>query len=430
MFNRKIKNTLQVSLILALAMTFGNAFAQTNNEFLGTNAGNSITTGNNNVAIGDEAGKKLKTGSDNTFLGTNSGRDQATKSGNVFMGYSIGASNQTADSLTLIGYGISQGVSNNTLIGQLAGVGQSGRDNVSAGSYAGWINNGSKNTCVGNSAGLLNSFGNDNVYLGYQANSSNSHFIENVSIGSQSSIDGSFSISIGKDADIVEKNSVSIGQNADISKESSISIGNSTIVSDTNSISIGNGTIVNSKNSVVIGNFSTISIGGIVNWSTTSDGRFKTNVRENIIGLDFINRLRPVSYNYQIEKLEKFYGKEIPESLKNSSREKEKIRYSGFIAQEVEKIKNELNFDFSGVDTPQNKNSQVYGLRYSEFVVPLVKAVQELSKKVESQNEEISILKEKQKIISPENTLLQEIQKKLIKLKDDSNQSLSNQIDS
>jgi hypothetical protein len=34
---------------------------------------------------------------------------------------------------------------------------------------------------------------------------------------------------------------------------------------------------------------------------------------------------------------------------------------------------------FSGVDKPQNKYS-LYGLRYAEFVVPLVKAVQELSK--------------------------------------------------
>ncbi len=35
-----------------------------------------------------------------------------------------------------------------------------------------------------------------------------------------------------------------------------------------------------------------------------------------------------------------------------------------------------LGYDFDGVDKPKNENDH-YGLRYSTFVVPLVKAVQE-----------------------------------------------------
>ncbi len=37
-----------------------------------------------------------------------------------------------------------------------------------------------------------------------------------------------------------------------------------------------------------------------------------------------------------------------------------------------------MNYDFSGVDAAKN-DKDLYGLRYAEFVVPLVKAVQELS---------------------------------------------------
>jgi trimeric autotransporter adhesin len=59
-----------------------------------------------------------------------------------------------------------------------------------------------------------------------------------------------------------------------------------------------------------------------------------------------------------------------------SSSDQEAIRYTGFIAQEVEKVANETGFDFSGVDEPKN-DQDLYGLRYAEFVVPLVKAVQE-----------------------------------------------------
>jgi phage gp37-like protein len=58
------------------------------------------------------------------------------------------------------------------------------------------------------------------------------------------------------------------------------------------------------------------------------------------------------------------------------------VVYTGFVAQEVEEAAKALNYDFSGVDKPKNKED-FYGLRYGDFVVPLVKAVQELSKKNE-----------------------------------------------
>ena len=75
-------------------------------------------------------------------------------------------------------------------------------------------------------------------------------------------------------------------------------------------------------------------------------------------------------------------GKTIAPSTEeiNAQKAKEQIVYSGFVAQDVEKAAKDLNYDFSGVDQPKN-DKDLYGLRYSEFVVPLVKAVQELSAK-------------------------------------------------
>ena len=55
---------------------------------------------------------------------------------------------------------------------------------------------------------------------------------------------------------------------------------------------------------------------------------------------------------------------------------KPEVRQSGFIAQEVEAVVQETGASFNGVDTPVTEEG-FYGLRYSEFVVPLVKAVQE-----------------------------------------------------
>ena len=100
--------------------------------------------------------------------------------------------------------------------------------------------------------------------------------------------------------------------------------------------------------------------------------------------MNFISDLRPVSYNLNGELIEKFYGKEIPEELKAAYAAQKEVRYSGFIAQEVQASAEKFNYDFSGVKVPVNNETDIYGLRYAEFVVPMVKAIQELEDRVES----------------------------------------------
>lgn len=64
------------------------------------------------------------------------------------------------------------------------------------------------------------------------------------------------------------------------------------------------------------------------------------------------------------------------------------MTFSGFLAQEVEQAARSIGYNFSGVDAPKNDKS-LYGLRYAEFTVPLVKAVQEQQALIESQKQEI-----------------------------------------
>jgi hypothetical protein len=82
-----------------------------------------------------------------------------------------------------------------------------------------------------------------------------------------------------------------------------------------------------------------------------------------------------------------------PDSMRIKENEalKGQILQTGFIAQEVEETALSLGFDFSGVDKPKN-DSDFYGLRYAEFTVPLVKAVQELNEQNKKQQETIDIL--------------------------------------
>ena len=92
-------------------------------------------------------------------------------------------------------------------------------------------------------------------------------------------------------------------------------------------------------------------------------------------GLDFILRLRPVIYNLNIDKND---SNTIEDNQFSGKYDIQKIKFSGFIAQEVEQAAIDANFDFSGVEKPANDND-TYALKYGEFTVPLVKAVQELN---------------------------------------------------
>jgi len=68
------------------------------------------------------------------------------------------------------------------------------------------------------------------------------------------------------------------------------------------------------------------------------------------------------------------------------------IRRTGFIAQEVEQAAKDAGYDFSGYAAPKNQWG-LYTISYEQFVVPLVKAVQELSAKndaLQQQNNDLA----------------------------------------
>jgi trimeric autotransporter adhesin len=165
-----------------------------------------------------------------------------------------------------------------------------------------------------------------------------------------------------------------------------------TLNSLSNTTALGNGAVPSASNSVRIGNSSVTSIGGQVAWSTLSDGRFKRDIKEDVSGLSFIRQLRPVSYTLDNQA----YDRHISAGKDNNNNQTRTIntglRYSGFVAQEVERAVQKSGFVFSGVEAPKN-DQDTYSIRYSDFVVPLVKAVQELSQQVEKQKAEIELLK-------------------------------------
>jgi trimeric autotransporter adhesin len=215
-----------------------------------------------------------------------------------------------------------------------------------------------------------NGSGTYNTAVGEQAAQGNSSGHENVAVGAWAFRfgTGSDNTAVGADA-----NSSLAGGNYNIAVGSASGTVNGTF---NNTISIGNYGYWNSyDNQVFLGNLSTGWNGGNVGWSTYSDARVKRDVNEDVVGLDFINKLRPVTYHRDIDLQAQLTGNDPVEDYPRKY-DIEKIKFSGFIAQEVEQAAIESGYEFSGVNTPKTEND-LYTLTYESFVVPLVKAVQE-----------------------------------------------------
>jgi hypothetical protein len=236
---------------------------------------------------------------------------------------------------------------------------------------------------VGNFALNYNSSGTANSALGVQALQLNYSGNYNVAIGMaalNSNYGGWYNTAVGAGAltnNTDNGNMTAIGHAAN---SSSSAIYNSSV--------IGDAATVNASNKVRIGDGTMSVIEGQVAWSFPSDGRFKQNVTEDVKGLDFIERLRPVVYNFDTRKFTEFLTKNLPQSDRDqvlSSKDfgpSTAVRQSGFVAQEVVEAAQAVGYDFNGVHVPVNDEDN-YSIAYSQFVVPLVKAVQEQQAMIE-----------------------------------------------
>jgi hypothetical protein len=319
------------------------------------------TSGRNNTASGDKALYSNTTGSHNTANGSGALLANTTGSYNTANGSGALYANTTG--------------SNNTAFGQSAlAANYTGIDNTASGTTALLSNTtGSYNTAIGKNA-LYNSNGSSNTACGTDALYYNQTGFSNTAVGILAADNGSSNTlctAIGSDSDV--------GTNAN---------------SYTNAIAIGYDANTTANNYARIGNTSVTSIGGQVGWSNYSDGRFKRNVQENVAGLDFIGRLRPVTYQLDIHALNDFIPTTNDSMEWAGKYDIERVRFSGFIAQEVEQAAQAVGYDFSGVDKPQNEYTP-YALRYGEFVVPLVRAMQEQQQIIENGEARIKALETK-----------------------------------
>ncbi|MCX6316470.1 MAG: tail fiber domain-containing protein [Bacteroidetes bacterium] len=399
------------------------------NTFFGFKCGE-FNMGNGNTANGMRALTTNTTGFDNTAIGLASMYFNTTGNRNTAVGVSSLLMNSTGENNTAIGFATlvsGSNLSNNTAVGFRA----------LTQNFAG-----AENTAVGSKAMESNTTGENNVALGYKTLNSNIDGFRNTAAGwnaltnnisgSQntafgeraliSNVSGSYNTAIGAAAlgdniDGIYNTAIGIGsQRQNTSGSGNTAIGQRSLLGNltgnrntglgaytycgtsfSNATAIGYNASSNDNDKIRLGNTTVRTIEGTVIY-TVSDGRFKTNITEkDVKGLAFIKKLRPVVYNFDTRKFQEFLNTDLPDSIQKEMMQMDfgpstSIRQSGFIAQEVEAAAKETGYDFNGVHKPSSVKDN-YSLAYGQFVVPLVKAVQEQQAMIEKQQAQIDELR-------------------------------------
>jgi len=345
-------------------------------------------------------------GTGNTFVGQNAGNMSMIGYGNTANGgwalYSnIDGNRNTADGYLALRYNTT-GRYNTATGDEALNLNTTGDYNTANGYLALYSNTtGYANTANGDEALSHNTTGNSNTATGYWA-------LYSDTTGYSNTANGQYALFY----ETSQSNNTAVGFSAGDYYSST----NSTFLGATaypnasgydNSMCLGYGSRITASNQVRVGNTSVTSIGGQVGWTTLSDGRYKKSVSENVPGLAFISKLKPVTYTMDVDAIDavlrpprQLHEGQSQEDLKPSAEEtaskqtQSQIVYTGFIAQEVEQAAQEVGYDFSGVDAPKN-DKDMYGLRYAEFVVPLVKAVQEQQQMIKELQKRIEELEKK-----------------------------------
>jgi hypothetical protein len=306
---------------------FGRDAGQSNNlgsrnAFFGSDAGASNTTGDNNSFFGKGTGQANTAGSFNSFFGRDAGFLN-TASNNSFFGATAGMTNTTGDFNSFIGIGAGQ---MNTV----------GSQNTGLGAYAGDSNTtGNNNTFVGSFAGSANTTGIANTFFGKSAGTINTTGDSNTVIGSFANVfsgDLTHATAIGADSFVNTSNTIALGRNDGSDKVVIYGLGLA-------------GATALCRNAT-----SQIS-------SCSSSLRYKTNITPFNSGLNLVNRLRPISFDWKEGGMHDL----------------------GLGAEDVEKIEPLL--------VTYNKDGQVEGVKYDRIGVVLLNAVKEQQAQIESQLE-------------------------------------------
>jgi hypothetical protein len=166
-----------------------------------------------------------------------------------------------------------------------------------------------------------------------------------------------------------------------------------------NTTCIGYNSTVTGSDQVQLGNAATTTYayGAVQN---RSDARDKADVRDTVLGLNFITALRPVDFKWN-------YRESYDELVTDENGKVTRIRHAndgsktrsryhhGVIAQEVKAVMDQAGVDFGGFqDHAVAGGEDVLSIGYDELIAPMIKAIQELTARLEAAEAKIALLEQ------------------------------------
>jgi len=290
----------------------------------------------------------------------------------------------TGHSNTAVGeqalYSCTTGLRNVALGRAALGLVVSGSDNIAVGSGALTANTGNNNIAIGTNALTSKTTGDGSVAIGVNALTASTVTSVNIAIGPNTLTSASTSgnnVAIGDRAlnTATGDYNVAIGTIAGFdltTGQTNTLVGGLSgfgLITGSNNTAVGYGAQPASgstSNSVTLGN-SSISVlrCQVTSITALSDKRDKTDIVDIQHGLSFVNTLRPVSFTWNTRD-----GSKVG------------IKDSGFIAQDLKAAQEAVN-DVETLNLVYEENPEKLEASYGRLIPVLVKAVQELSAKVE-----------------------------------------------
>jgi trimeric autotransporter adhesin len=225
-----------------------------------------------------------------------------------------------------------------------------GSDNVAIGADALYSSTtSSNNTAVGKSALALNTTGASNTAVGYNSLCANTTGTQNTAVGK-----GSLS------SVTTSPNNTAIGEGS--GSNMTTGSGNNTVigyVAGTDAVA----NIGSSSNYIVLGNNSNTNANIKIDWTVTSDLRDKMNIESVPYGLDFVNQITPIKYNFK--------------KSRDNATSHGKARF-GFKAQEILALEGDNPVLVNNDDEDNLKLTGAY------LVPVLVNAIKELKARIET----------------------------------------------
>lgn len=313
----------------------------TNNICLGDQSGQAITTAIRNVSIGDLSLTAVTNQSDNVAIGHQALQINAGGGNTAVGSWALRVATNGIQNDAFGAYTLSQLTTggNNSGLGGIAGSNLiSGNRNTFVGFGAGlqFSNTGDGNVIVGNSTGYAfgGGSGDNNTFVGKDSGWAYTGGNDNVILGK-------FTVSMA--GGITGNNNIQIG--TDSVKAS---------LTASNSITLGN-----SSNNVLRCAVTSIT--------SLSDSRDKEEVAELAVGLEFVKELNPVS----------FVWNDRDESGKHG------VKDFGFIAQDLKATQEKYEMAET-LGLVYEENPEKLEASYGKLIPILVKAIQDLSAKVEA----------------------------------------------